>query len=136
MLCWQKITQHQSRRNPTMTQSQPVLTDSFEASPPSTSSPRQSERLLVARIAWLVLATGLLGNFIASIPAYYTQLLTICTNPNTTQCGSFQPTTATLDALRHLNVSLSTYAAMYLAADVAISLTYLVVGALIFWRKS
>jgi hypothetical protein len=120
-----------------MIQPPSVLADLDDAGAPGTPAPHQSERwLLFARIVWLVLVVGLLGNFIASIPAYYTQLLTLCTNPHTAQCITFQPTTATLAALHHLHLSLSTYASMYLAADILVSLAYLVVGALIFWRKS
>jgi hypothetical protein len=116
----------------------PISSPDFDLSDASgvPSSHPRGRRLLIARIVWLVLAVGLLGNFTASIPSYYAQLLTLCTTTHTAQCVTFQPTTATLKALHLLNISLNTYAAMYLAADVAVSLTYLVVGALIFWRKS
>ena len=101
-----------------------------------TSSQLRGRLLVVARTVWLVLATGLLLNFVASIPAYHAQLLIICKTPNSAQCDTFQPTAATLQALHQMGVTLHTYAAMYVFVDVAVSLVYLVVGALIFWRKS
>jgi hypothetical protein len=114
-----------------------VLGGSADSEPPMVPSSSLGRRwLVVARIAWLVLAASLVVNFVVSIPAYYTQLLTACTNPHTAQCATFQPTTATLEALSQLGLSLNTYAAMYIAVDVAVSLAYFVVGALIFWHKS
>jgi hypothetical protein len=120
-----------------MIQPASVLTSSADYEPPSAPVSRLRRRwLVVARIAWLILAASLVINFLVSIPAYYAQLLTICVNPNTTQCDTFQPTTATLTALHQLGLPLNSYAAMYLGVDVAVSLAYFVVGALIFSRKS
>jgi hypothetical protein len=90
--------------------------------------------LLLVRSVWLALAAGLLANFVASIPAYHADLLTFCSNA--VQCQSFQPTPGTAQALRQVGLSLDAYAAVYLAIDVAVSLVYLVVGALVFWRTS
>jgi hypothetical protein len=76
----------------------------------------------------------LLFNFVASIPAYYGHLVTFCSNQ--VQCDTFQPTPGTVLALHQLRLTLTDYAAAYLSIDVIVSLFYLVVGTLIFWRKS
>jgi hypothetical protein len=96
----------------------------------------QGRRLLVSRIVWLTLATTLLVNFILSVPAYYGQLLTLCTSPQTVNCTSFQPTAGTLRSLHQLEMPLHFYAVLYILVIVAVSLVYMAVGALIFWRKS
>jgi hypothetical protein len=84
----------------------------------------------------MVLALVLLANFMASIPATYGQLHTICSNSTFGHCNIWQPTPANMQALHHLGLSLDTYAAYTLTMDVLASLVFLAVGALIFWRKS
>ena len=96
----------------------------------------QGRGLLVIRIVWLTLAATLLVNVILSIPAYYAQLLTLCTSPKTVQCNTFQPTAGTLKTLHQLELSLHFYAVLYVLVVAAVSLVYMSVGALIFWRKS
>ena len=60
-------------------------------------SSRASDRfiprwLAVARIGWIMVALLLAANFVASIPAYYRNLRTVCTG-SVTQCNSmWQPT--------------------------------------------
>jgi len=83
-----------------------------------------------------VLALLLLANFIASIPASYAQLRTICTNSAFGRCNIWQPTPGNMQALHSLGLSLDTYAVYTLTIDVLASLVFLVVGAVIFWRKS
>jgi hypothetical protein len=120
-----------------MTPPPSVVSSSFEADSLSPRSPsRRGQRLVVARVVWLILAVGLLVNFIASLPAYYAQLLTLCTNTASGRCGTFQLTVAALPALQQLGLSLNTYAALCFGVDVVVSLVYLLVGAVIFWRKS
>jgi hypothetical protein len=92
--------------------------------------------LAIARAVWIVLALLLLANFIASIPATYGQLRTLCTNSTFGHCNIWQPTPANMQALYHLGLSLDTYAVYTLTIDVLASLVFLAVGALIFWRKS
>jgi hypothetical protein len=96
----------------------------------------QGRWLAIARAVWIVLALLLLSNFIASIPATYGQLRTICTNSTFGHCNIWQPTPANMQALHHLGLSLDTYAAYTLTIDMLASLVFLAVGALIFWRKS
>ncbi len=107
------------------------------AIPPNKSGPRlQGSWLAIARAVWIVLALLLLANFIASIPATYGQLRTICTNSTFGHCNIWQPTPANMQALHRLGFSLDTYALYTLTIDVLASLVFLAVGAVIFWRTS
>ncbi len=78
---------------------------------PASSSVREAGRrwgmnwLALARWAWLVVALLLAGNFVASIPAYYTTLRTVCTFA-AAQCG-WQPTPANIVALARLHIPVS-----------------------------
>ncbi|MGO8950717.1 MAG: hypothetical protein ACLQUY_24300 [Ktedonobacterales bacterium] len=103
---------------------------------PSARPPRLRGRgLFLARTVWLVLAVGMFANFLFGIPTYFAQLQTIClTDP--AQCADWQLVPANVQALHQLGVSVNTYATAVVCWDVAISLLFLAVGALIFWRKS
>jgi signal transduction histidine kinase len=104
-------------------------------------SSRESDRfvprwLAVARIGWIMVALLLAGNFVASIPAYYMNLRTVCTGP-VTECSSmWQPTPGNILALQRLHLPIAAYAAYFVSLDVAASLLFWIVGMLIFWRKS
>jgi signal transduction histidine kinase len=107
---------------------------------PPSSSVREAFRswhinwLALVRWAWVVVAILLLANFVASIPAYYTLLHTVCSLP-AAQCG-WRPTPANVVALAHLHLSVAGYAAYFISLDVVASLLFWIVGLLIFWRKS
>src|SRR2546423_5850620 len=99
--------------------------------------------LALARGAWVVCALLLLANFVAGIPAYYRIMRTVCTLPNRVPCTmpgngapSGQLTPVNVQALAQLHLSVATYAAYYVTLQVVLSLLYLGVGLLIFWRKS
>src|SRR5258708_37542132 len=104
-------------------------------------SSHESERfvprwLTVARRGWILVALVLAGNFVASIPAYYINLRTVCTGP-VSQCSSmWQPTPGNMLALQRLHLSVAAYAAYFVSLDVAASLLFWMVGILIFWHKS
>ncbi len=110
------------------------------------SSPGRGPRrwLTLARGAWIVCALLLLANFVASIPAYYWIMRTVCTLPNQVPCTmpgqpgttSGQLTSDNVAALAHLHLSLASYAASVVTVDVVLSLLYWGVGLLLFWRKS
>ena len=91
--------------------------------------------LLVARVVWLVFALGLLASFIASIPANYAQLHHLCADPKAI-CASGQPTPGNLLALQRLGLSLDAYAFFNVGINVGISLVFLGVGTLVYWRRS
>ncbi len=92
--------------------------------------------LVLVRGAWVVCALLLLANFVASIPAYYQIMRTVCTLPDPSNCPTGQLTPDTVQALAHLHLSLSSYAASFVALDVVLSLLPWGIGLLIFWRKS
>ncbi len=107
------------------------------ATTPDHSGPRlQGRWLAIARAVWIMLALLLLANFIASIPASYDQLRTICTSSTFGHCNTWQPTPGNMQALQRLGLSLDTYAVYTLTLDVIASLMFLTVGVVIFWRKS
>ena len=102
-----------------------------------TSSGRISRRWLpLARGAWVVCALLLLANFVASIPAYFQLLQTVCTLPDSSNCATGQLTPDTIQALASLHLSLSSYAIYFVILEVVISLLSWGLGLLIFWRKS
>ncbi len=99
--------------------------------------------LVLARGAWVMCALLLLANFVASIPAYYQIIRTVCTLPSQVPCTmpgdgapSGQLTPVNVHALAQLHLSLATYAAYYVTLQVVVSLLFWGVGLLIFWRKS
>lgn len=122
--------------------------------PPGTQSQPLSSRpsaegasrrwLTLPRGAWIVCALLLLANFVASIPAYYQIMRTVCTLRNQVPCAmpgqpgnaSGQLTPDKVAALAHLHLSLATYAVSVVTLDVVLSLLYWGVGLLLFWRKS
>ena len=102
-----------------------------------TSSGRISRRWLpLARGAWVACALLLLANFVASIPAYYQLMRTVCTLPNPSNCATGQLTPDTVQALAYLHLSLSSYTAYFVILEVVLSLLPWGLGLLIFWRKS
>ncbi len=110
--------------------------DAVAPTPNKSGRRLQGRWLAIARAVWIVLALLLLANFLASIPASYIQLRTICTNSTFGRCNIWQLTPANTQALHRLGLSLDTYAVYTLTLDVIASLVFLVVGAVIFWRKS
>jgi hypothetical protein len=107
------------------------------ASPATATEPRLRGRwLAIARSVWLLLAVGLFANFVIGIQSYYAQLRTVCTD-DPANCGfSWLPTSANVRALHQMGLSVEGYAAIFIAFVVAVSLVFLAVGALVFWRKS
>jgi len=84
----------------------------------------------------MVVALLLAGNFVASIPAYYRNLRTVCIVAMTQCRSSWQPTPGNMLALQRLHLPVAVYAAYFVSLDVAVSLLFWMVGMLIFWRKS
>ena len=99
----------------------------------STARPRW---LGVARAAWVVVAAAELVVFVASVPAYWLQLNTMCADPSRNTCNFTQLTPIMRDGLERLGFTTAEYAAYTLTIHVAVSLALLMVGGLIFWRRS
>ena len=91
--------------------------------------------LVSARVVWVVVVVFSLSIFIASLPAYYVQLQTICSGV-TCAYSYGQLTPGTAQALQNLGLSISAYAASILALITASTLVSFGVAGLIFWRRS
>ncbi len=71
--------------------------------------------------------------FLATLPAYYTLLQTVCTGA---LCGAVQPTPDSAQAMQKLGLSIGAYATFILALTLALAFLCFAVSAVIFWRKS
>jgi hypothetical protein len=97
--------------------------------PDTPTSPNLSgRRLFLARIGWLIVAVLSIGLLFASIPAAYASLI------NFTH-SDLEPDTVRAN-LEAAGSSIEFYATYLLSASVASSLVWVVVGVVIFWRKS
>ena len=100
----------------------------------SSSTILRSGRLILARAAWLVAGALAVGLFVAGIPAEYRQLQLGCP---TSACASIGGVASVeLSLLVNLGISPEFFAAYGVALDVVFASVYIVVAALIFWRKS
>jgi hypothetical protein len=93
----------------------------------------RGRRLILARVAWVAVVSLIVVPFLARLPAYYTDLQTICTGA---MCGSAQLTPESAQTMQKLGLSVGTYAAFILALTLVLALLCFVVGAVIFWRRS
>src|SRR5215213_6634219 len=107
------------------------------ASPTSanTSLParRRGRWLLLARVAWILVAALAVGLFIRGIPAEFALLHIPCP---TVRCPTGQLSPSGLHALEGLGLSLDSFAAYSVAMDVLFSAVCTAVALLIFWRRS
>jgi hypothetical protein len=113
-----------------------------DASPASTTTDLQKSSaevrvsgrwLFIARVACVSVA--LLAFIIWSwgVPFRYAQLGTVCT---VSPCGDQQPTPASLAAFRAAGMTLGFYAAYTGTLEVLFTLVFLLIAAVVFWRKS
>jgi hypothetical protein len=89
--------------------------------------------LLLARMAWILVAALAVGLFIRGIPAEFGLLHVPCP---TVRCPTGQLSPSGLDALEGLGLSLDYFAAYTVAMDVLFAAVCTVVALLIFWRRS
>jgi signal transduction histidine kinase len=89
--------------------------------------------LLLARVAWVVVAMLAVGFFVAGIPAEFALLQLPCQN---VVCPTGQLPPAGLRALQDLALTPSFYAAYTVAMDVLFAAVCATVAILIFWRRS
>ena len=89
--------------------------------------------LRIARIACLAIALVASGIWAWGVPLRYMQLGTVCAGP---PCGDQQATSASIPAFRAAGITLSFYATYIGTVEVLYTLVFLVLAALIFWRKS
>ncbi|MDQ4075400.1 MAG: hypothetical protein M3220_04045 [Chloroflexota bacterium] len=89
------------------------------------------ERLLGSvRVVWMVVVGLAVGLFVACVPAFYRQMLTLSVD-----LGAGVPSEALRVGLEALNLSPRFYAAYGTAILILFGVVYVVVGVLIFWRK-
>jgi hypothetical protein len=87
--------------------------------------------LVLTRVVWVWLSLGCLVVLVASLPAYFADLQHVCP-----LCTDEHLTSGMLLALRALGVSPAAYAAYWVGLNVLFAASYVVVAALIFWRRS
>src|SRR2546430_11166545 len=90
-------------------------------------------RLILVRVLWVAVVTLLVALYLAMLPAYYTQLQTVCTGAT---CAFWQPIPASAQAIQKLGLSVSAYATFTLALTLASAFLCFTVSGIIFWRKS
>jgi hypothetical protein len=89
--------------------------------------------LLLARLGFALVALGTVVMWGWGIPIRYAQLATVCTAE---PCGDQQPTPQIVAQLHAAGLSVTYYAAYTGTLEVVFALVFLVVAAMIFWRKS
>ena len=85
---------------------------------------------------WIVTVLLNVGILVYCIPGFIVQQATVCRDTTLVTCGSYQLHPAQLALLARLHLSLNGYAAYVITLDTLTTLALLVIGALIFWRKS
>ena len=117
-----------------MYQSATVPTNTSSPQPPGPAAPRLRGRSLVlARAVWLALAALTLVVFVASLPALFTGLQTIC---RAAACPAWQLTPDEARALQRFGDTFSGFAAGQVLGSAVIELVSFAVGAVVFWRRS
>jgi hypothetical protein len=96
----------------------------------------QGHWLLLARLVWIVVALFVLGAAIASVPVVFAFLHRPCTFSSVNCNGSEFLTASQIRDLAKQGFSLDAYAWQYLGSGGFYALASLVLGGIIFWRKS
>jgi hypothetical protein len=104
---------------------------SARGSPPATLRGRW---LLIARVAWVVVALLYVGVFISGIPSEFARLQTPCTD--TVSCSLIPHLTVQkVQQLKELGLSAEFFAAYFVSIEAAFTALSAAIGALIFWRR-
>jgi hypothetical protein len=91
--------------------------------------------LLIARVAWVVVALLYVGVFISGIPSEFARLQTPCTDA--VSCSLIPHLTVQkVQQLKELGLSGEVFAAYFVAIEVAFTALSAAIGTLIFWRRS
>jgi hypothetical protein len=93
----------------------------------------QGPWLWAVRLVWVLIFSFALGTFVYSVPVGYTRLLTLCAPPG---CADDQLLPAAAQTLAQNGISLYFYALYNIGLTVLFTVVYLVLAALIFWRRS
>jgi hypothetical protein len=89
--------------------------------------------LLIARVGWLCLAGLCVLVFALSIPISFTQLEHVC---DFATCGAPYLSSQDVPELAKMGLSVTFFATYFVVAAILFALVWVVVGSLIFWRKS
>ena len=89
--------------------------------------------LLLARVAWVAVVVLSVGLFIAGLPFSYDEAVAVCTEVD---CGLERLLPEDAEALRDLGLSESFYARYFTGLVSVFALSFILVGGLIFWRRS
>jgi hypothetical protein len=84
---------------------------------------------------WLVLVLIDLATLVVSLPAYYRSLFSICPTSVIDCSITDQLNAQTLQTLQHAGFSLNAYTFYVIFLDLLVTLSFLVLGALIIWRR-
>ena len=116
---------------------QPSLTETTKSrSSRGAEGTRLHGRWLVpARVVWVAVVVFTLSIFIASLPAYFAQLQTVCAG-DTCVYAYGQLTPGAAQALQNLGFSTGGYAVSILALAIASTLVSFGVAYVLFWRRS
>src|SRR5215207_3224270 len=91
----------------------------------------RSRLLLIVKAAWLVVAVLTTVLFVASVPAYYTQI--VCKGA---ECANWQLQPNEIKALHDLRLSAGLYQTYLVTLEVVYALGFFIIGAFVFWKKS
>lgn len=95
----------------------------------------RGKTLILARSVWLLLTAAMLVSLPTGFQTYYQTLRRICDSP--ASCTLFTQATPTkVLALHRLGLELSDFITILLCVQALITLVFLGVGTLIFWRRS
>ncbi|HLX58506.1 MAG TPA: hypothetical protein VKR83_15930 [Ktedonobacteraceae bacterium] len=89
--------------------------------------------LFIARVGWLCLAGLCVLVFALSIPVSFTQLEHVC---NFATCGAPYLSRQDVPELAKMGLSITFFATYFTVAAMLFALVWVVIGSLIFWRKS
>src|SRR5215218_6326900 len=108
-------------------------------STPSPGATLRGRWLLLARMAWVVMAITVLAIILFSIPSSFEHYCSVCTAASEV-CSDErtvdQATPEGVRALGDIGLSLRSYALLNVVVDKVFQLVWFALGALIFWRRS
>lgn len=116
----------------------PVHHTALETMPNTGTSNESDTRLygrwlILARILWATMTLFILCLFVVAIPVRFHELQHICMQG---VCNELQLVPGDISALKELPFSLNIYAAYIIPLEVAYTLSYVLIAAIIFWRRS
>ena len=88
--------------------------------------------LVIARIGWVVIAGLSIGLFAVALPSYFAYLHVV----NTASPSGYQLAPSDVRELQRLGLSFDFYAWLNISVSVIFLLVYVLVGVVLFWRKS